>query len=335
MLSKHITIFRNDLRYWQRQGLAQEALLRLARLPNEVLQDDAQRLGVDVTYQLFEAAEQQLDDPAMGIRIGQQILLPDIAPLGDVLHYYRDGWQAMKALETYWALLSEAQQVSIHHQGKHIAVRFTSVSTVPIHRMQVHSVLSGFLRLADVIFGLLSSREAYLELNEATPHSELFSSLLGVPVTGGCHHDQVCFPAWILDIANPNHDDAHFQSALTQCDRALHELQDYHFIDQIRERLRHQLQAGCYDQQTLAQSFNMSVRNLQRRLSAHQTRFRDLLDQVRAELAEQMVRYSQLGFAEIASQLGYEDPSSFHKAFKRWLGIPPGEYRHHCRLETS
>lgn len=335
MLSKHITIFRNDLRYWQRQGLAQDELLRLARLPDEALGEDTERLGVDVTYQLFEAAEHQLRDPAMGIRIGQQILLPDIAPLGDVLHYYRDGWQALKVLETYWSLLSEAQRVSIHHQGEYIAVRFTSASEVPIHRMQVHSVLSGFLRLADVIFGLLSTRDVHLELNEATPHTELFSALTGVPVTGGSLHDQVSFPTWILDIANPNHDDARLQTALTQCDRALHELEDHHFIDQIRERLREQLQAGCYDQQSLASSFNMSVRNLQRRLSAHQTRFRDLLDQVRAELAEQMVRYSQLGFTEIACQLGYEDPSSFHKAFKRWLGLPPGEYRNHCRLEVS
>ena len=193
--------------------------------------------------------------------------------------------------------------------------------------MQTHAVLSGFLRLADVTLGIQASNDVHVYLQENSSHTELFSSLLNAPVTGNSAYDQVLFPTSVLNTPNPNHDDERFQQSLIQCDKTLHSLRDHHLIDLIRDRLRHQLEQGHYDQRQLASSLNMSVRNLQRRLNAHHTRFRDLLDQVRAELAEQLVRYSEAGFAEIAQQLGYEDPSSFNKAFKRWLGLPPGEYR--------
>ncbi|WP_323774139.1 AraC family transcriptional regulator [Alcanivorax sp.] len=327
MFSKHISMFQSDLRYWQRQGLDLLELLTSASLPTSLLTENDERLDAAAIQRLFEQAEKKLGDPAMGIRIGQQILLPDIAPLGDALHYYRDGWQALKVLEQYWPLLTEAQQVTVHVQDKYVAVRCAANGEMPIHAMQTHAVLSGFLRLADVVLGVQASNDVKVHLRESSPHTELFSALLKAPVTGGCQYDQVLFPATVLDSPNPNHDDERFQQALIQCDRTLNSLRDHHLIDLIRERLRLQLEKGHYDQQQLASSLNMSVRNLQRRLNAHHTRFRDLLDQVRAELAEQLVRYSEAGFAEIAHQLGYEDPSSFNKAFKRWLGLPPGEYR--------
>lgn len=327
MFSKHISMFRSDLRYWQRQGLDLLELFTNASLPASLLTENDERLDVSAIHRLFEQAERKLGDPAMGIRIGQQILLPDIAPLGDALHYYRDGWQALKVLEQYWPLLTEAQQVTIHLQDEYVAVRCAANGDAPLHTMQTHAVLSGFLRLADVALGVQASEDVHVHLRENTAHTELFSALLKAPVTASREHDQVLFPAHILDTLNPNHDDERFQQALIHCDKTLNSLRDHHLIDLIRERLRHQLEEGHYDQQALANSLNMSVRNLQRRLNAHHTRFRDLLDQVRAELAEQLVRYSEAGFAEIAQQLGYEDPSSFNKAFKRWLGLPPGEYR--------
>ncbi|MEZ4653285.1 MAG: helix-turn-helix transcriptional regulator [Candidatus Eisenbacteria bacterium] len=71
----------------------------------------------------------------------------------------------------------------------------------------------------------------------------------------------------------------------------------------------------------------VSVRTLQRQLAAEGTTFRDLLDQLRHELAIRHLESSRHAIGEIAFLLGFAEVSTFHRAFKRWAGKSPSEYR--------
>ena len=82
MFSKHISMFRSDLRYWQRQGLDLLELFTNASLPASLLTENDERLDVSAIHRLFEQAERKLGDPAMGIRIGQQSSSPISPPWG-------------------------------------------------------------------------------------------------------------------------------------------------------------------------------------------------------------------------------------------------------------
>jgi len=66
---------------------------------------------------------------------------------------------------------------------------------------------------------------------------------------------------------------------------------------------------------------------LRRALTREDTRYRDLLDSVRSELASDYVRETPLSFTDIADLLGFANPSAFQKAFRRWYGCSPGDYR--------
>jgi AraC-like DNA-binding protein len=66
---------------------------------------------------------------------------------------------------------------------------------------------------------------------------------------------------------------------------------------------------------------------MQRRLDEHGVTFADLLDEVRAELAKNKLVGSDLSLAEIGFLLGFSEQSSFTRAFKRWTGKTPLEYR--------
>jgi len=63
---------------------------------------------------------------------------------------------------------------------------------------------------------------------------------------------------------------------------------------------------------------------LRRALTREDTRYRDLLDSVRSELASDYVRETPLSFTDIADLLGFANPSAFQKAFRRWYGCSPG-----------
>ena len=76
-----------------------------------------------------------------------------------------------------------------------------------------------------------------------------------------------------------------------------------------------------------AAALRMSTRTLQRRLEHEGTRFSEVLDTVRADVARHLLSDPELPLAEIAYRLGFADLATFSRAFKRWTGKPPGTWR--------
>ncbi len=78
-----------------------------------------------------------------------------------------------------------------------------------------------------------------------------------------------------------------------------------------------------------AQVLHMSNRSLQRHLQLSNCSFRHLVARCRHQLAQQYLQDDSLSLQQIAFQLGFEEQSSFQKAFKCWQGCSPGRFRQH------
>lgn len=77
----------------------------------------------------------------------------------------------------------------------------------------------------------------------------------------------------------------------------------------------------------IASSLAMSGRTLQRRLEALGVLYRDLLEEARKQAAGRYITSSVLSIGEVAFLVGYSEPAAFHRAFKRWYGMTPQQYR--------
>ncbi len=99
------------------------------------------------------------------------------------------------------------------------------------------------------------------------------------------------------------------------------------FTALVRQRLAASMKGGVVSMGEVARSLGTSPRSLHRRLSDEGTRFNDLLDQVRREFAEQYLARPRLAVTEVAYLVGFNDASAFFKAFRRWTGVTPSEYR--------
>ena len=95
----------------------------------------------------------------------------------------------------------------------------------------------------------------------------------------------------------------------------------------VRSRLIDLLSAGQFSQQDVADSLYMSLRTLQRKLSDENTSYKEILEETRRELANQYLRQGYLSVSEVTYLLGFSEPSNFARAFKRWTGHTPSEFR--------
>ena len=129
----------------------------------------------------------------------------------------------------------------------------------------------------------------------------------------------------------PTHD-AHLQQwALQQCEQQFEQLKrpsagSQPVTDRILTILR-QSPGRALNQDQVAYMLNVSPRTLLRRLREEGSTYKQLVDQEQKRLAQYYLEHTHSTIETIAEQLGYHDQSSFRRAFKRWFGLLPSEYR--------
>ncbi|GAA6130555.1 helix-turn-helix domain-containing protein [Halopseudomonas sabulinigri] len=97
--------------------------------------------------------------------------------------------------------------------------------------------------------------------------------------------------------------------------------------EQVKRRIHLLLGSGDISAERVAGPMNISQRHLRRKLSQEGTSYEQLADEVRREAALRMIADGQLSLTSIAYELGFLDPSSFTRAFRRWTDMSPTAYR--------
>ena len=98
-------------------------------------------------------------------------------------------------------------------------------------------------------------------------------------------------------------------------------------VERVRKEIAEGLLIGSANEGAVAQRLAMTVRTMHRRLDEAGTSFRKIRDELLRERAEGLLRERRVPIAEVSYLLGYGEPSNFHRAFRRWTGVTPAEWR--------
>ena len=99
------------------------------------------------------------------------------------------------------------------------------------------------------------------------------------------------------------------------------------FVDGVREALSEGLLTGASSEDDVAEQMGVTRRTLRRRLAETGLSFRQIRHTLLRSRAEKLLRDDRLPIAEVSYLLGFAEPSTFHRAFRRWTGLSPGEWR--------
>lgn len=164
---------------------------------------------------------------------------------------------------------------------------------------------------------------------EAAGDQAYFQKLFGCEIHYGCDENALLFAEHFLDCPLAQTEDS-LRRFLRNAAYHLYvsaEDDDGSLLAQMKRLVGNDLSQEFPSVVSMAEHLNMSVRTLRRRLKEQGTTYQEFKDGLRKEHAMRWLNQPELKINAISALLGFDEPSAFHRSFKKWTGMTPGEYR--------
>ena len=323
----------------QQQGVAADELLRQFRLDATRLALPRERLSIPRYMRLGHSAIALCGDPALGLEMGRHSHISQAGLAGITAAQAPTLREAAHTLIRFEPLYAHNYrgQSSFHEDASGAWMSFYSISPYnDFNRFVVDSVLSGWYRqLSGLVAGGL--RLEKVEIEFADPgYGERYEQCFNCPVEFGAAHNRLRLSSSSLTQKLAQHCPSTWQQLL---ELAENELEQLTRTRSLRERVTHLLGPMLHGREPeleeVARKLALPSWTLRRKLAEEGTQFRSLLNETRRDLAMAYIRDTELSFGEIAYLLGFASAEAFQRAFKRWSGQTPGEFRRRQRLQPA
>jgi AraC-like DNA-binding protein len=286
------------------------------------------RISIPRFMRLGNAAIRYTKNPAIGLSMGSHSQLSHLGLAGMTAQCAPDLASAFEVLVKYERLTS--QNYRGHSSFDAPALRFYSIAPYNMFNLfVVDSALSArALAGKQLTSGLAQLREVHIEFPPPT-YAARYEALFKCPVLFSQQHNQLVWEPRSLQLPLTQSAPGHCQHLLDLCDQRLHELTRHRGLrERVESIVAPQLHQQLPSLMQVARELGLPSWTLRRRLQQEDhTRFQDIIDDMRCELAVSYIRDTELALGEIAFLLGFSSPEAFQRAFKRWTGSAPGGYR--------
>ena len=312
-------------------GIDPAPLLEQYGLDPVRLGESRARLSIPRYMRLGHAAIQLTGNAAIVLSMGRLSRLSQVGLAGVTAAQAPTVREAARALIRFEPLYASNYRghSSFHEDAGGAWLRFYSISPYNnYNRFVVDSVLSSWI----FQLGFLARQSLRVEKIEiefpAPGYAERYIELLGCAPEFGAKENQLRLDQTSLALRNPEHCPSTWRQLLEICER---ELEQQTRTRSLRERiiqlLGPLLNGREPDLEEVAARLQLPTWTLRRKLAEEGTQFRSILNDTRRDLAMTYIRDTELAFGEIAYLLGFASAEAFQRAFKRWSGQTPGEFR--------
>jgi AraC-like DNA-binding protein len=312
------------------RGISNERLLARTELKTQQLTDGYQRIGSEDFERLAQRALEATCDPALGLALGARLPTQALQVVGYLISSAPSMRHAYADFERYAALLVENPSWAMREERTRAHFEFQClVPRASTHRMANDWSLSLAYRVIRAFAPVASGHDIALSFSHPAPDDLApYRSLFGTSLRFGQKCSAITFPSAWLDRAQPHGDAGTCEGLRELAERLLLSVNTQRRLcDQLRLMLRQEARLAQVDVSELARRLGISQSVLRRRLAAEGVSPSQLMDEARCRVACAELSRLQRSVKQVAGALGYAEPSSFHRAFKRWTGKTPADYR--------
>jgi AraC-like DNA-binding protein len=295
--------------------------------------DPDTRIPVSVALKLLDHSVARTGDSDLGLKAARYAAKGDYDLLEYTIASSASVREGHEILRRYIQIVNSALDYSIDVQAKLVISRFST--RVPLSRAAADFQLAGVYLAANRWLPAPHDmhREIWFSYPKPTDTTEHERCFRGARLRFGAPFDAILCDRRYLDLPMPGADARLHQLLRQQLEERIAELPPAQQLRrQVRKWVSAELATGNPTAAGIAARLKMSRRTLTRQLVQQGTTFKELLDEVRCELAERALISEDVALVEIAQRLGFREPGNFHRAFRRWTGSTPAEYRERNRV---
>ncbi|MBZ5554633.1 MAG: AraC family transcriptional regulator [Acidobacteriia bacterium] len=308
-------------------------LFDTVKLDTSALDDPEARIPYHTLVTLYEQGSRLTGDDAFGLHLAERITPQMFDVVGYAAMNSPTLGEALMRVIRYDRIWTDGSKYRLEREGPIVRILYEYTSPDPKNcRQECEASLAGLVCVGRSLTGV---RWTPLEVNfkhpcpgDTSEHGRIF----GAPVRFLMPANEMVLDRQLLD------------QPLVKADLGLCAVLDRHatemldglprqvdLIARLRRTLAQSLRGGSPGVEALARELGMSTRTLQRRLSEEGTSYHRLLEDLRHDLSRKYLLEPGLATGEVAYLLGFSEPSAFHRAFRQWTGMTPGDYRQRTR----
>ncbi|MBD3669273.1 MAG: AraC family transcriptional regulator [Gammaproteobacteria bacterium] len=310
------------------KGVDTDELLSRAGISRATAEDPDGEVSFEEMRNFWRTAYELSRDPYLAMHAGMHVTTGTFQCYDYLILNAGSIQQAIENYVRYMALINTWIGWEIVDEGSQIRLQMKANSGAlpPPTPEYVFTILARWLRqiLKDPDWSPVSVRFTCPPPGDPTPLIEFFGCLVRF---------ESAVAEFILD-------DETWHKTVPTADENLLRILDQHaqsllekrilpddFVGKVRQEIIKALHGNEATRECIAERLCMSSKTLQRRLDEHSIVFSELVDEVRGDLAKTHLARDDMPLAEIGYLLGFSEQSSFTRAFKRWTGKTPREYR--------
>lgn len=310
------------------RGMDSQKLFVEAGLDPALLTDPNARYPVEFTTRLWELAVEATGDDALGLDVAQNVGATTFHALGYSLAASSSLKEAFERLLRYCRIVTDAADIYFNREGP--VYRFTI--RIPLSNPRpacaaIDASMAFIVKLCRDLYGPdLNPTE--VEFTHPEPKNlEKFEEFFRAKMDFEAPFNSFCLDTAVVErhLRTGNPELARINDQVVK--EYLARLDRENVSNRVHVLLTEQLPTGEVTQESVADQLHMSLRSLQRKLSEEDVTYKEVLDNTRRDLAVSYMQEGGHSINELTYLLGFADGSSFSRAFKRWTGKTPRQYR--------
>ena len=314
------------------RGIARAELLQGSSLTLSMLDDTDLRVPAREAAKLVANAYRLTRDPGLGMEFGLRTKLTAHGYVGYAAMACATLHEALQLVARYLHLRQQDVQLKLSVEDEQVFLEASDAHDMgPARRFIYEAMIIGFWRMSAFLLG---EDKPDCEIWFDWPEPDYAAAYRGrLPkMRYGAPSNQIRMHRRYLDRRLVMAEPEAVKKAVAECEREMALLGGgpNRRLGNLKERVRAELRAGDEGYpglEKIAARLFISDRTLKRRLELLGTSFQVLLDEVRYRDAQKLLENPDLDIQQIAVALGYTDPPSFTRAFRRWSGRTPSEAR--------
>ena len=275
----------------------------------------------------WQAAVDLSGDPCIGLHLGESMPVYK----GQILEYLLLSsptfGEGLKRVLSYQRLISDAMHGQITDSPTPFLTNYFSKHkylTPHLAEAMVVSLIRFLQSVSDDRFKPTKICFTHDALADITEYERVFQC----PVEFNDKQFKLYFEPEILSYRSPYAEPELLTMHMQSANQHMELLEKRDLIIEVRNQVGALLESGDISLESISQQLDMSPRQLRHQLNLAGTSLQRVINQYRKSLSRQLLSQTDETIAEIVYLTGFSEPSTFYRAFKRWEGMTPIEYRH-------